>query len=90
MDRESAGEENTRQDVLREYQEKYRILTDLIPLGAFRLGPAPDYRVISTNRMFPQMLGFDSGDVIEGIPAGSCSGLPCRISKPGVSSDAGI
>jgi PAS domain S-box-containing protein len=68
MDRESAGEENTRQDVLREYQEKYRILTDLMPLGAFRLGPAPDYRVISTNRMFPQMLGFDSGDVIEGIP----------------------
>jgi len=68
MDRESAGEENTRQDMLREYQEKYRILTDLMPLGAFRLGPAPDYRVISTNRMFPQMLGFDSGDVIEGIP----------------------
>jgi len=68
MDRESAGEENTRQDVLREYQEKYRILTDLMPLGAFRLGPAPDYRVISTNRMFPQMLGFDSGDVIVGIP----------------------
>jgi PAS domain S-box-containing protein len=68
MDRESAGEENTRQDMLREYKEKYRILTDLMPLGAFRLGPAPDYRVISTNRMFPQMLGFDSGDVIEGIP----------------------
>jgi len=68
MDRESAGEENTRQDMLREYQEKYRILTDLMPLGAFRLGPAPDYRVISTNRMFPQMLGFDSGDVIVGIP----------------------
>ena len=68
MDRESAGEENTRQDVLREYQEKYRILTDLMPLGAFRLGPAPDYRVISTNRLFPQMLGFDSGEVIEGIP----------------------
>jgi PAS domain S-box-containing protein len=68
MDRESAGEENTRQDMLREYQEKYRILTDLMPLGAFRLGPAPNYRVISTNRMFPQMLGFDSGDVIVGIP----------------------
>ena len=68
MDKESAGEENTRQDMLREYQEKYRILTDLMPLGAFRLGPAPDYRVISTNRLFPQMLGFDSGEVIEGIP----------------------
>jgi PAS domain S-box-containing protein len=68
MDREKAGQENTHQDMLREYQEKYRILTDLMPLGAFRLGPAPDYRVVSANRMFPQMLGFDSGDAIEGIP----------------------
>jgi PAS domain S-box-containing protein len=68
MDRKNAGEKNTHQDMLQEYQEKYRILTDLMPLGAFRLGPAPDYRVVSANRMFPQMLGFDSADAIEGIP----------------------
>ena len=68
MNRENAGEENNLQDMLREYQEKYRILTDLMPLGAFRLGPAPDYRVLSANRMFPRMLGFDSEDVIEGVP----------------------
>ena len=68
MNRENAGEENNLQDMLREYQEKYRILTDLMPLGAFRLGPAPDYRVLSANRMFPRMLGFDSEDVIEGLP----------------------
>ena len=68
MNRENTGEENNHQDMLREYQEKYRILTDLMPLGAFRLGPAPDYRVVSANRMFPRMLGFDSEDVIEGIP----------------------
>ena len=67
MVRENAGVENSRQDVVREYQEEYRILNDLTPLGVFRLGPAPDYRVISANRMFPRMLGFDSGDVVEGV-----------------------
>ena len=67
MEKNNAGEENNHQDTLREYQEKYRILTEMMPLGAFRLGPAPDYRVVSANRMFPQMLGFDSGDAIEGI-----------------------
>jgi signal transduction histidine kinase len=67
MDKKNAGEENNHQHTLREYQEKYRILTDLMPLGAFRLGPAPDYRVVSANRIFSQMLGFDLGDGIEGI-----------------------
>jgi PAS domain S-box-containing protein len=66
MERKGDGEENNYQDTVREYQEKYRILTEIMPLGAFRLGPSPDYRVVSANRMFPQMLGFDSGD-IEGI-----------------------
>jgi len=68
MDKETAGEENTHHDTLREYQEKYRILTDLMPLGAFRLGPAPDYRVVSANRLFPRMLGFDPDDPLEGTP----------------------
>jgi PAS domain S-box-containing protein len=67
MDKKIAGEEKHHQDTLREYQEKYRILTEMMPLGAFRLGPAPDYRVVSANRMFPQMLGFHSGEAIEGI-----------------------
>ena len=67
MEKKNAGEENNHQDTLREYQEKYRILNEMMPLGAFRLGPGPDYRVVSANRMFPQMLGFDSGDAIEGI-----------------------
>lgn len=68
MDKRIAGEENNHQDTLREYQEKYRILTEMMPMGAFRLGPAPKYRVVSANRMFPRMLGFDSGNAIEGIP----------------------
>src|SRR5512139_1426144 len=68
MDKNNTGEDNNLQDTLREYQEKYRLLTDIMPLGAFRLGPAPDYRIVSANRMFPRMLGFDSGDALEGIP----------------------
>jgi PAS domain S-box-containing protein len=68
MDWRNTGKENNPQDTLREYQEKYRILTEMMPLGAFRLGPAPDYRIVSANRLFPQMLGFDSGEAIEGIP----------------------
>ena len=79
MDRENTGEENNHQDTLREYQEKYRILTDLMPLGAFRLGPAPDYRVVSANRMFPQMLGFDSEDVIVGNSVKGSDDRPCSL-----------
>jgi len=68
MDKRIAGEENNHQDTLREYQEKYRILNEMMPMGAFRLGPAPEYRIVSANRIFPRILGFDSGDAIEGIP----------------------
>jgi PAS domain S-box-containing protein len=68
MDRNNTGEDNNLLDSLQEYQVKYRLLTDMMPLGAFRLGPAPDYRIVSANRMFPQMLGFDTGETLEGIP----------------------
>jgi PAS domain S-box-containing protein len=68
MNKKNTGEENNHRDTLREYQEKYRLLTEMIPLGTFRLGPSPDYRIVSANRMFPLMLGFDSGDTLEGIP----------------------
>ena len=68
MIKKNAGEQTTSHDALQDYQEKYRILTEMMPLGTFRLGPAPEYRVVSANRMFPQMLGFDSVDTLEGIP----------------------
>ena len=68
MDKNNTGEDNNLLDTLREYQVKYRLLTDMMPLGAFRLGPAPDYRIVSANRIFPQMLGFDTGETLEGIP----------------------
>ena len=56
-------------DALIEYKEKYRILTEIMPLGAFRLGPGPDYRVLSANLMLARMLGYDSPDSIIGISA---------------------
>jgi PAS domain S-box-containing protein len=68
MDRNNTGEDNNLLDSLREYQVKYRLLTEMMPLGTFRLGPSPDYRIVSANRMFPQMLGFDTGETLEGIP----------------------
>jgi hypothetical protein len=37
----SAGEQKKDQEALLEYKEKYLILTDLMPLGVFRLGPGP-------------------------------------------------
>ena len=58
MRENTAREQEKDQDALKEYKEKYRILTEMMPLGAFRLGPGPDYRVVSANRMFPQMLGL--------------------------------
>ena len=79
MEKKNAGEENNHQDTLREYQEKYRILNEMMPLGAFRLGPGPDYRVVSANRMLSEMLGFDSADVMEGVPVRDLIAGPCPL-----------
>jgi len=65
----TAGEQKMDRDALIEYKEKYRILTEIMPLGAFRLGPGPDYRVLSANLMLARMLGYDSPDSIIGISA---------------------
>jgi len=55
------------QDSQREYQERYCILSEMIPLGAFRLGPGPDYRIASTNSMFSQMLGYNPEHTLLGV-----------------------
>ncbi len=41
----------------------------MLPLGAFRLGPGPDYSVLFANQMLARMLGYDSADAIIGISA---------------------
>jgi PAS domain S-box-containing protein len=63
------GEQKKDQESLLEYKEKYLILTDLMPLGVFRLGPGPAYPVLSANRMLNMMLGYDAEDSLIGISA---------------------
>jgi PAS domain S-box-containing protein len=40
-----------------------------MPLGVFRLGPGPEYPVLSANRMLYTMLGYDSEESLIGISA---------------------
>ncbi len=66
------------QDALQEIWERYHVLTDIIPLGAFRLGPGPEYAVHSANRMLARMLGYDSEDAVIGIPARNIMNNPAH------------
>lgn len=63
--REITSREKKDQDAIQDYQEKYRILTEMIPYGAFRLGPGPDYRIVFANRKLSQMLGYESPDYLK-------------------------
>jgi PAS domain S-box-containing protein len=65
----STGEHKKEQEMLLEYKEKYLILTELMPLGVFRLGPGPEYPVLSANRMLYKMLGYEAEDSLIGISA---------------------
>jgi PAS domain S-box-containing protein len=63
------GNKKKDKEAIQDYKEKYLILTDLMPLGVFRLGPGPEYPVLSANHMLSQMLGYDSADSLIGISA---------------------
>ena len=65
----TATEQKKDHDALQGYEEKYCILTEMMPLGVFRVGPGPEYTVLSANRMLAQMLGYDSADSVIGISA---------------------
>jgi PAS domain S-box-containing protein len=56
-------------DVLQGYKDSYHALTELMPLGAFRLGPGPEYAVLFANQALARMLGYESADAIVGISA---------------------
>ncbi|MFY9799688.1 MAG: PAS domain-containing protein [Methanoregula sp.] len=56
-------------DVLQGYKESIHTLTELMPLGVFRLGPGPGYTVLFANQMLARMLGYESADAIVGISA---------------------
>lgn len=69
MQHNTPVEHNMDPNSIQEYKEKYRILMEMMPLGVFRLGPAPDYPVLSANQMLAHMLGYDSADALVGISA---------------------
>ena len=64
------------EEKLREYVEKYHVLTNNIPMGMLRLGPGPECPVIAANQMLLQMLGYSATDEIMGLPA--CDHLVSR------------
>jgi signal transduction histidine kinase len=49
--------------------ERYNNLVDILPMGVFSLGQAPEYPVISVNHMMVQMLGCDGEDQVIGRSA---------------------
>ena len=53
-------------DILRDYELRYRIMSENITLGMFRLIPDPESRVLSTNRIMARMLGYDSPEDLNG------------------------
>ncbi len=65
----TARKQKRNPDALQEYKESYHTLTELLPLGAFHLGPGPDYSFLFANQMLARMLGYDSADAIIGISA---------------------
>ena len=69
MHKDSPQEQKIHPEALPDYQEQYRILREMLPLGMFRLGPGPDYRLISANRKLALMLGYGSIHSLEGISA---------------------
>lgn len=62
-------DKKTEQNAILEYKEKYRILTEIMPLGAVCLGPAPEYPVVFANLTFARMFGYDSEEAVIGISA---------------------
>jgi PAS domain S-box-containing protein len=77
MDLVKAGGEGKDQGALLEYRERYRILTEIMPLGSFQLGPDPDFLLLSANRQFSLILGYNSEDNLEGISFRDLMVHPC-------------
>ena len=52
--------------VLRDYEMRYRIMSESTTLGMFRLTPSPKSRIISTNQVMARMLGYDRAEDLTG------------------------
>ena len=62
------GKTKYSQKAFLELEEKYNHLVETITIGIFSLGPAPDYPLVSANRMLVLMLGYDHTDQLIGRP----------------------
>ena len=52
--------------VLQDYEMRYRIMAESTTLGMFRLTPAPESRIISTNQVMARMLGYNRPEDLTG------------------------
>jgi PAS domain S-box-containing protein len=66
-------------EMLRDYKLRYRIMSENITMGMFRLTPSPGSRVLSTNRIMARMLGYDSPEELAGKPLSDLMILPGDI-----------
>jgi PAS domain S-box-containing protein len=55
-------------EILRDFELRYRIMSENITLGMFRLAPGPESRVLSTNQKMARMLGYDDPEDLAGKP----------------------
>ncbi len=62
-------EEKKALEALKESEERYRNFVQNLPIGVYRSTPEPDGRFIMANRTFINMLGYESEEELENIPA---------------------
>jgi PAS domain S-box-containing protein len=55
-------------EILRDYELRYRLMSENITMGLFRLTPSPDIRILSINPVMARMLGYDSPGELVGKP----------------------
>ncbi len=55
-------------EVQQDYELRYRIMSENISLGMFRLSPGPGSCILSTNRVMARMLGYESSEDLAGKP----------------------
>jgi PAS domain S-box-containing protein len=53
-------------EILRDYEMRYRIMSENIMQGMFRLIPGPESHILSTNRTMARMLGYDRSEDLTG------------------------
>jgi PAS domain S-box-containing protein len=66
-------------DVLRNYELRYRMMAKNVTMGMFQLTPIPGSRILSTNPVMAQMLGYDNPKELVGKPLGEIVILPADL-----------